>query len=69
MQKLSTVGQLAQVLGVPIHRVRYIVQTRSIASVSRAGMYHMYDTEAVLPLVREELNKMHANESIAMLAQ
>ncbi len=53
--RLLTAGVLAERLGVPLHRVTYILRTRRhIRPVARAGTLRLYDA-AVERLVRAEL--------------
>lgn len=53
--KLRTPGVLAAALGVPLHRVLYILRTRPhIRPTARAGRLRLYD-RAVLDLLRREL--------------
>lgn len=47
--KLITPGVIAAELGEPIHRILYILRTRSeISPVARAGTLRLYDRKAVL---------------------
>ncbi len=58
--KLRTPGVLAHDLGVPLHRVLYILGTRRhIRPAARAGRLRLYDLDA-LALIRHELNSMDA---------
>ena len=58
--KLKTPGVLAADLGVPLHRVLYILQTRDhIQPAARAGRLRLFDREAVA-LLRHELNAIDA---------
>ena len=58
--KLRTPGVIAADLGVPLHRVLYILQTRNhIKPSARAGQLRLYDREAVA-LIRHELNGIDA---------
>jgi DNA-binding transcriptional MerR regulator len=42
-----TIGHIAQQLGVPIHRVQYIIKSRNIQPVSIAGQARIFSTEAI----------------------
>jgi len=58
--KLRTPGVLAELLGVPLHRVQHVLRTRSqIRPTARAGRLRLYDLEA-LELVRNELKRIDA---------
>lgn len=56
---LNTVGRIARRLGVPVHRVEYIIQSRAIAPVAFAGRLRLFDREAVAR-IRHELNTIDA---------
>ena len=61
--RLRTPGVLAQQLGVPLHRVIYILATRPhIRPTARAGQLRLYDAEALAQL-RHELNLIDARRS------
>ena len=46
--RLRTVGVLAELLDVPIHRIDYILRTRPhICPAARAGRLRLYDSNAV----------------------
>ena len=58
--KLRTPGVLAADLGVPLHRVLYVLRTRvHITPSARAGQLRLYDREA-MSLIRHELNAIDA---------
>ena len=57
---LRTVGRMAEELGVPLHRVLYILRTRpQIRPVARAGRARLYDRGG-LQQVANELNRLPA---------
>ena len=60
--KLDTTGRIAAKLGVPVHRVQYIIDTRSIAPAAYAGRLRLFDREAVAR-VRYELNVIAARQA------
>ena len=61
--RMRTPGRMAALLGVPLHRVVYILQTRKhIRPAARAGRLRLYDAEA-LALLRHELNTIDARTS------
>lgn len=44
---LLTISEVAGRLGVPAHRIEYVVGSRSIAPTRRAGKYRLWDEQAV----------------------
>ena len=44
---LLTVGVIAQRLGVPVHRIEYIIRARSVAPAGRAGGARVFSEAAV----------------------
>ena len=52
--RLLTVGAIAERLGVPLHRVQYVLRTRDIQPAALAGIYRLYLTDA-LDRIREAL--------------
>lgn len=67
--KLRTAGVLAADLGEPLHRVLYVLRTRThIEPAARAGRLRLYDRGTVA-LIRHELNaidarRCHAGEGV-----
>lgn len=58
--RLPTVGQLAKLLRVPVHRIEYVVRSRPHIKVSAlAGLARCFDDEAVA-IIRHELNAIDA---------
>ena len=51
MPVLYTMGQIALLLNMPLHRVRYVVETRHIEPTTRAGQLRMF-TDADLEQIR-----------------
>lgn len=51
--KALTLGVLAERLGVPVHRAEYLVRSRQIKHVERAGHLRIFDEKAVEILQRE----------------
>ena len=49
----NTVGKIARDLGVPVSRVSYILQSRQIPCSAKAGIYRLFDRDAVLAVRRE----------------
>lgn len=63
LPKLRTPGVLAAHLGVPLHRVLYILSTRHhIRPKAIAGRLRLYDRDA-LAMVRHELNAIDARRA------
>jgi hypothetical protein len=61
--RLRTPGVLAELLGVPLHRVDYILRTRPhIRPAARAGRLRLYDNHA-LAMLRHELNSIDSCRS------
>jgi hypothetical protein len=54
---IHTVGTLARACGEPVHRILYIIRTRGIAPVGRAGIVRLYD-EAAARWVASELQRI-----------
>jgi len=57
--KLDTTGRIAGKLGVPLHRITYIIASRDIRPSAFAGRLRLYDREA-LAIIRHELNAIDA---------
>jgi hypothetical protein len=57
---LVTVGDIARRLGVPMHRVQYVILARGIKAAGRAGVLRLFDAEAV-GRITAELRKGGAN--------
>lgn len=52
--RLLTVGELSRQLGVPVHRVRYLLLARGMRPTARAGQAWIYGRE-VLERLRLEM--------------
>lgn len=59
---LDTPGRIAQKLGVPTHRIQYIVATRKIKPAAYAGRLRLFDRNA-LARIRHELNAIAARRA------
>lgn len=57
--RLDTPGRIAEKLGVPLHRVTYIIATRCIAPAAYAGRLRLFNRQAVAR-IRYELNAIEA---------
>lgn len=57
---MFTPGRIAETLNVPLHRVLYVLRTRShIRESARAGTLRLYDRRGIAQ-VRHELNAIDA---------
>ena len=62
--KLHTVGDVARILGTPIHRVEYILKTRpQIRPVGRVGIARVYD-DAAVELLRAGLQEIECRRAV-----
>ncbi len=52
-QQLHTVGLIAENLGVPVHRVEYVLRTRNIKPAHRAGALRIFTLEQVDRIAEE----------------
>lgn len=59
---LDTTGRIAGKLGVPLHRVNYIIRSRGLKPAALAGRLRLYDRETVA-MIRHELNAIDARRS------
>lgn len=59
--QLPTVGVIAVRLGVPSHRVEYVLRTRAITPSGWAGNARVYD-EAAVVRIRSELDRIAREE-------
>lgn len=61
--RLATIGEIAKHLNVPLHRVEYVVRSRShIQARAIAGAARCFDDEAVAQ-IRHELNVIDARRT------
>jgi len=54
---VPTVGEIARRLGVPVHRVEYVIRARAIAPCGRAGNARVF-TEADVARIGAELRRI-----------
>lgn len=54
---VPTVGSIADRLGVPIHRIRYIIESRRIEPTGKAGNARVF-TDADVDLIASVLNRI-----------
>lgn len=59
---LDTVGRIAERLGVPLHRVQYVVDRKGIKPTAFAGRLRLFDRAAVAR-IRHELNAIDARRA------
>ena len=50
---VNTVGVIATDLAVPVHRVRYVIDSRGIQAIGRAGNARIFDAAAVARIASE----------------
>lgn len=55
--RLLTAGEIARRLGVPLHRVKYVVDTRRLVPESWAGRHKVF-SEAQCERIRAELARI-----------
>lgn len=58
-----TAGQIADHLGVRLHKVEYVLKARRVAPIGRAGNIRLFD-RSVVALVAQELNLMAARREV-----
>ncbi len=58
---LLTVGEIAKRLGVPYHRVTYVIETRKIRPLGVAGQARVF-TEANVDHIASELRRIDADK-------
>ncbi len=58
---LPTVGEIAQRLGVPVHRVTYVIDSRGIRPVGWAGNAKVFD-EAAVQRIGSELARIESDK-------
>ena len=57
VEKLQTIGEIARQADQSVHRIAYIVKTRAIRPVSRAGKLRIFAPEAVR-IIKNELTRI-----------
>jgi len=58
---LLTVGQIADRLDVSVHRIGYVVNSRGIEPIGRAGVLRVFD-DAAVQRIASELRRMADRE-------
>lgn len=51
--QLNTVGRIATALGVPLHRVEYVIRSRNIQPAARAGSLRVFTRTDIARIERE----------------
>ncbi len=63
MNAFPTVGQIAKRLGVPSHRITYVIETRGIKPLGVAGQARVF-TEAAVDHIASELRRIDEDRGI-----
>ncbi len=63
MSELQTISDIADDLGVPRHRIAYVVQTRGIEPTMRVKHYRLFDQGAVAT-IKAELAQIGAERPV-----
>ena len=58
---VPTVGEIARRLGVPVHRIEYVIRARKIEPTGRAGNVRVF-TDADVDHIRAELRRIDAEK-------
>jgi len=66
--KSLTVGVIAEKLECPLHQVMYLIKTRNVQPVARAGNCRVFSPE-VIPLLRKELTMLGKRKSLNHVCQ
>ena len=61
--KLFTAGEIAAKLRTSFHRIDYVIRSRGIQAVQKAGGLRLFDNEALLQ-IETELKNMNNNSCI-----
>ena len=62
-RKALTVGELSRQLGIPIHRVEYLIRSRNICPEQRAGCARVF-TQQDLCRLRQELETQTGSDRV-----
>ncbi len=62
--RILTTGDLARLLGIPLHRVEYLLRTRDIPEAGRAGNLRVFG-QAALETLRDELRRHPGHQRAA----
>lgn len=62
-RRLLTLGQLAQRLGVSIHRVKYAIESYRIEPVTRIGIIRVW-SEDDLPRIKSAISRVASNRGV-----
>jgi hypothetical protein len=66
--QLRTPGVIAAELDAPLSRVLYVLRSRKIKPIGRAGVLRLYDRSAV-DLVRDALREIDQRQGVALVAE
>ncbi|GMU23387.1 MAG: hypothetical protein AMXMBFR13_34650 [Phycisphaerae bacterium] len=50
---LTTIGRIASRLNAPLHKIRYIIQSRDIRPIAKVGALRVWDESAVQRIAHE----------------
>ena len=53
MENVLTVGEVAERLGIKIHRAEYLLRSRNVQPAGMAGRYRLFDESAIQRLQKE----------------
>ena len=62
--KLLTVGDLGQQLDQPIHKIEYLLSSRKVTPIQRAGRFRLYSRDTVR-FLRGEIDQMETRSKRA----
>ncbi len=65
---MPTIGEIARRLGVPTHRVEYIIRARDIRPYGWAGNARVFD-EATVNVIGAELNRIDTTKGMTPVRQ
>ena len=61
-QPLPTVGEIARQLDVPLHRVEYIIRSRNLRPIGKAGNARVFSAETVRRISAELERSLHKEQ-------
>ena len=59
----ATVGAIARRLGEPVHRIQYVIASRGIQPISKAGSCYVY-SEAAVARIASELRRIDEERGV-----
>ncbi len=63
--ELATVGAIAQRLNEPLHRIEYVIRSRRIEPVARAGNARIF-SETQIQHIESELTRIDADREVGI---